>query len=601
MRRDLSLPCVLAFLLHGLLLAQISFDPQAQQLTPPPSNTPPEQRCVIQGHVTNSQTGEPLKKVLLRLIRSEHASGATRAIHSTGAEGYSTSSQADGSFRFESVEPGDYTLSAERAGYLDTSYGAKSRREPGKILTLAAAQQLNEINLGLTRQAVISGKVLDEDGEPASDVGVQVLSAQWMRGKLRYLPTGGTSTNDLGEYRISHLGPGKYYVFAEEQMWVRQQAQSLTTPGKPDVRPVRTFYPDAVTRASATPIEISAGQDAPGIDIRLHTAATYHVRGKIAGSLPEGELDHLSISLTPRDDETAVFFFGANSTILKDLTFDMSGVAPGAYTLNLFKMGGPVRSVGRQPVDVGAADVNGVVVNIVPPISLHGQIRLEGTPSAGSSQINLSSVHVSLSATDTGTMFGGMAPASAKTDGSFTLENVSPGKYYVHASRAGDGTYLKAMRFGQEDVYGKELDLNQGSSGELEIVFRYGPAEIDGTVTSDSGGGADSQNAAQSLAAPAEIVLVPEAMNADGSGIRQSSSDRTGAFSMKQVPPGRYRAYALEQLGGGEFQDPELRSELQSKSVEVDVKENDKKQIQLSLISAEEFQQLLARLGIEAQ
>ncbi len=47
---------------------------------------------------------------------------------------------------------------------------------------------------------------------------------------------------------------------------------------------------------------------------------------------------------------------------------------------------------------------------------------------------------------------------------------------------APDGAYLKSVRFGQQEMLGKEIDLSQGASGELEITFRYGAAEVDGTA-----------------------------------------------------------------------------------------------------------------------
>ena len=43
----------------------------------------------------------------------------------------------------------------------------------------------------MTPQAIITGKVLDADGDPVSGGMVQVLAPTWMRGKLRYNPRGG--------------------------------------------------------------------------------------------------------------------------------------------------------------------------------------------------------------------------------------------------------------------------------------------------------------------------------------------------------------------------------------------------------------------------
>ena len=549
--------------------------------------------------MTNSQTGEPVKKVQLQLVRGE-ARAAVAAMHMSGLQGYSATSEADGSFRIEGIEPGTYTLSGQRTGYLAANYGAAGPRSSGKTLTLAPAQQLTNISLPMTRESVISGKVLDEDGDPAPDIGVQALTSQWMGGKLRHVTTGTSTTNDLGEFRIGHLNPGKYYVVAEEQGWMRGQVQGAAAPGKPDVRPVRTFYPDAVTRATATPIEVRAGQDVPGMDIRLHTAATYHVRGKIAGVLPEGELERIHVLLTTRDDETTGFFFQANSNVDKDLKFDIAGVAPGAYTLTMFKLGGPARTLGRQSIDVGTADLNDLVLKIIPPVTLHGQIRFEGTPPADSSKVSFINIRVSLSPIELGIMFSGPDNTAAKADGSFTLENILPARYYVHTQGTPGGTYLKSIRLGQEDIYQKELDLTYGSSGELEMLFRYGPADIEGTVVKpgDADASANTQSQMQ-IPATASIILVPDVLPPDGTGMRQGAADQNGAFSMKQVPPGHYRIYAFEQVESEQLDNPDVLKELRARGVELELNENDKKQIQLPLISAEDLQQTLARLGIE--
>ncbi len=48
----------------------------------------------------------------------------------------------------------------------------------------------------------------------------------------------------------------------------------------------------------------------------------------------------------------------------------------------------------RQPIEVGAGDVNDVVLNVVPPGSLSGRIQIEGTPPASAvpSEFDVASV-----------------------------------------------------------------------------------------------------------------------------------------------------------------------------------------------------------------
>jgi hypothetical protein len=77
------------------------------------------------------------------------------------------------------------------------------------------------------------------------------------------------------------------------------------------------------------------------------------------------------------------------------------------------------------------------------------------------------------------------------------------------------------------------------------------------------------------------------------------NSGTGGSFTVKQVPPGRYRAYAFEKMDFQQLQNPEVVRQLASKGTDVELKENDKKQIQLPLITTDDMQQIYSRLGIE--
>lgn len=547
----------------------------------------------------NALTGEPLKKATVRLTKNANSrTAASPGSQAQGPQGYTTTSEADGNFKIENIEPGDYRLSGDRSGYLTTQYGAKSFGRAGSTITLRPAQQLTNLSLTLTPQAVISGKVVDQDGDPVNGVMVQLVGQMWQRGKLRHMPQGGSNTNDLGEYRIANVRPGKYYVLVQ-RMRFGPEAEPASDPGKPDIRPVRTFYPEAPNVDSATQLDVKAGQDLTGIDVRLRTAPTFHIRGKIVGALPDGVGDQqLNLNASTRGDDTMMFMFGGGGRVTKDRTFDIAGVAPGTYTVNVFAMGGQVRALGRQDVDVGEADVNDVQVAVVPPGSLHGQISFEGNPQPGVTA-DVKNVHIFLSPSDNGRMMFGGGNATPKEDGTFVVDNVTPGKYFLNVN-APQGTYLKSVRLGSEEMLGKFLDLSQGS-GQISVVFSYGAAELDGTVQMPQNSAEATDAAAgQPLQTPdASVVLVPEKLNEDWSGIRFSDTGAGGTFTIRQLPPGRYRAYAFEKMQYQDLQNPDLLKELEAKGTEVELKQNEKKQIQLPLISEADMQQIYGRLGIE--
>ncbi len=568
----------------------------APQTAPPAASTPPDQKCTLEGKVTNDQTSESVKKATLHLYPSTKDGSFGMGSNATG---FVATSQSDGTFRFEALEPGEYRLSGERAGFINTRYGSKGNNGIGTTLVLQPGQHLTGLNLALIPQGVISGKVLDDDGDPMGQVSVRLLSRSWTRGKERYFPMGQTGANELGEFRISNLSPGKYYLVASKDNNMMMGGEEAATPGKPDIRPVRTFYPSSLDRQGATLIEVKAGQELSGMDIRMRSSPTYHMSGKIVGSFPEGGVATMRLSLAQEDDMIG-FSFGPSSNIAKDGTFNLPGVAPGSYVLTLVSMSGKFRILARQPVGVENAAVKDVVVSLMPPATIKGQIRIEGTRPASVAVPDLQSVQVFLQGADMFMVGGNSTP---KADGAFLLDDVSPGKYSFSTSRAPEGMYLKSLRFGNQDVLGKEIDLTSGSGGELELSFSYGVATVSGTVQrpeSDTAS-ASVDLASQKPASPpsGQLVLVPDVLRADGSGLLYANPDQNGSFTFKSVPPGHYRAYAFETANSIALSNPQVLEAFQSKGTEVEVAENDKKDIQLKIIPSDDFHQVLMKLGID--
>src|ERR1039457_1368754 len=108
---------------------------------------------------------------------------------------------ADGKFTLRDVDPGTYVLAVERDGYVVA-------RGQSQTVLVQAGQTTADLKLKLQRTAAISGRILDADGDPISNVSVVVSAARAgkdLRSETRY-----ATTNDRGEYRMFQIALGEY-------------------------------------------------------------------------------------------------------------------------------------------------------------------------------------------------------------------------------------------------------------------------------------------------------------------------------------------------------------------------------------------------------
>ena len=93
---------------------------------------------VVEGRASNAKTGEPVRRANITL-RPTGGPGMTGNIGpSAPAAPYAATTDAEGKFRIESVEPGSYRMSAERQGFVRQEYGARQNSMMGTTIKVAA-------------------------------------------------------------------------------------------------------------------------------------------------------------------------------------------------------------------------------------------------------------------------------------------------------------------------------------------------------------------------------------------------------------------------------------------------------------------------------
>ena len=533
---------------------------------------PLDQYGSIAGIMTNGVTGEPLGKatVTLRIVDSSDRQAG-------GPRSYAATTDPSGQYRFPSVAPGKYRLSAKRTGFVEMDYGANDPQYNGSILVLNAKQNLSGILFRLTPHGVITGKILDQDGEPMQSVQVQAMRARYSQGRKQLISYGDASTNDIGEFRLFGLAPGRYYL----NVLPRRSDFGGGPPGRgprtvavqtADEEYTSTFYPGTNDIATAIPIELAPGAQLRGFELTLRKKRTVHVRGRVIDTTGS-DRSRMMVSLVP------VGAAAPGSTrramrIDQNGNFEILGVPPGSYTL-IAAIPARQRSVSaRVPLQAGSSGVENATITINPPMNLDGRIRIDGNTTLTTANISLSLRNLEPDAM----MFGGPPPTvKSAANGAFQLQNVNPDLYALSLSGLPDGLYVKAVLVNGVDAQLTGLDLTRGSVGPIDIVLSPNAGQATGLV----------QNEQQQPAANATVVIVPQEpeRKSQPQFYRTASTDASGRFSLVNLTPGSYRVYAWEGIESGAYMDPEFMRPFENRGEPLLIKESGKEDIQVKLTS----------------
>ncbi len=539
----------------------------------------------LQGRVTDSQTGNGLGGASLHLF-------PTAGMNSGSLQPYNTVSLDDGSFRFDSVSPGTYILFANHPDYVNG--GTNAQR-----VSIGNASQLIGVAVQLNPLGSISGKVLDPAGRPAAGTDVELFIARNVRGKVELRRMQNGSVSSSGAYLFKKVIPGKYYIAAStaSRHATRNSTAEQSAANVPETEvlsTVRTFYPKATTVEDASLIDLAAGVSIPDVDIHLQQAETFRIQGKIASLLPGVLQTKGTLELAPRDSAPRSGL-GRMLRSKDDGSFSVDGVPSGSYTLWLIGSYGPGagqnrrygrrRVLAREDVDVNGSNVNDIVLSLMPPVNLTGNVVLMNAPA----NANVSQLRVNLQPSSQ-TEMGVFQSIAVDADGEFSVQDLEPGEYMVRVVNVPTGMYLQSVMLNRQDVTTSGIDFSQGGGGELEVTLKTGVAEVDGTLA------ATGDNAPASGTA----LLVPQTLPADGSGVLTARVTPGGTFAIPNVPPGRYLAFAVQQWTSI-WQNVDFLREMEREGTSVEVQENTHAQVALPLLTQDQLQLTASRLGLSAQ
>ena len=433
---------------------------------------------------------------------------------------------------------------------------------------------------------VITGRVVDERGEPVVNATVRAWAPTMSSGYRRSFSDAEARSDDRGIYRLHSLRPRRYVVCVVQSFQpppldeaqrlqydidrVRGTAELMTGPASDAARerlaqlearrpahvdPVRGFAPAcyADTNGTRATFGLAAGEERAGVDFRLARTRFARVEGTVVGLTLATDED-ATLQLVNEDEELgdvrpAVRVSPSRRFLFRD-------VPPGRYALVMTVQGrvmgsatsrtGPATSrvLAGMPIVVADGDLRGLDLTVPKPASVAGRLVLRGrtTPPADApTQVTMRLTSIEHDALH---RQGAGYVVQADGDGRFTFPEVRPGSYQITGGFREPTTswFLDRASVAGRDVTFDPVDITAGQTlTDVFVTLTDRRASLAGTVVDLAG----------RPAARATVLVYakdPRSRTPAGYRLAIGYSSEDGDYVVKGLRPGTYRVAALSNV-----------------------------------------------------
>lgn len=408
------------------------------------------------------------------------------------------------------------------------------------------------ITITVIKGGVITGTVLNTNGDPVVQIGVRAVMIRDSRGEApRFIAfQQQRATDDRGIYRLYGLTPGTYLV------------STTTRPAYPEPMSAYdgeapTFSPSA-TRDTAAEITVRSGEETTA-DIRYRGDPGRTVSGKVIGlsdlqtPVPIGvqllqTTSGVSMSVASSFQRAAAGGDG----------FAFHGVADGEYDVVAQHFSGQTDAAVSEPrhIVVKGGDVTGIELALKPLGWIEGRVALvksEAPECKDKRRPSFSETLISVRQNDkirpkdqprpTAFFFAQGTPNEA---GDFKLRNLTAGKYDVNTRFFARYWYLQSITPGAPVATAKSAPVRRPDVSRDGITLRMSERVKDLTITLAEGAGSlrgkIMRDAGTPLPPNIAVHLVPAEKESAEDSLRYFAApvQPDGSFALNNLPPGTY-------------------------------------------------------------
>ena len=172
---------------------------------------------------------------------------------------------------FADLPAGHYALAVTKTGYV---WGRLGIHEVERTVQFDLAERgaIEGLDVRLRKAAAISGRILDDFGDPVLAADVVVGTPERVNGQLRLATVRGAVTDDRGEFRVGGLFAGTYVVS------VIGARAGTPLPGAPEewrrnITWSQTYFPGTPDLGIAQRLTLKTGEEFSGADIVLSASS----------------------------------------------------------------------------------------------------------------------------------------------------------------------------------------------------------------------------------------------------------------------------------------------------------------------------------------